>query len=360
MISKINVYSIDNAINSDIDSKNAFIIANEMKKNDGKVGRYYTIFSSFDIFLKNRFNYKHCHELLIDHKNSNPNMSGRLVFDFDIKIDRIPEDFKNQIENTIYDVIELYMQNVDTDRLKFIWSSSSNTKKYSKHLTVKNMYFDDWIGMSKIFYKLFCLLWDNKFIWISSDKLVDFQIVRKHASLRMVGSSKIGGSVLIMDNPEHTLVESLIRIYQNKHLMKEQLVTKDNIIETVFDNILKPVIKNESFKNFISNSTIEYPNYDVNVYDAAFELCRGIFPNIFKKGKINGFKINLLRHKPAKCILSGNLHEGENAFLTIRKDENMYIIYFGCYRYCNPFKKTIRLGSLTIDNLIAFPDPNIK
>ena len=185
-----NFFTINDAINSENIGSNVFIIANETTKKDGSIGRVFSVFTNYTLFLKNREKYKHCHELFIDHKNNKPNIAGRLVFDFDIKYHKnlvIPSCFKKQIKDTIIKVINKFYENVDINILEFIWSSCANTKKLSKHLTVKNIYFENWIPMSKIFYQLFCLTWDKCYDWIRSDKLIDLQIVKKNASLRMIG-----------------------------------------------------------------------------------------------------------------------------------------------------------------------------
>jgi len=354
-------FTISEAINSNIESNTVFIIANERSKEDGSVGRYYTVFPSFKSFLRVRDSYVHCHELFIDHVNNNTNISGRLVFDFDIKSEYIPSDFKNQIENTIFEVIDMYMKNVDETKLVFVWSTSKNSKKFSKHLTVKNMYFDNWIVMSKIFYELFCNIWDSKYIWLESKDLIDFQIIKKNASLRMTGSSKIGGNVLKLDDPNHILEDSLIRIYLRKQRNSEQIITKENITDTVFDNILEPLEKNNILRKYNSNDfpKIETQIYTINIYKRAFKLYNKINPNVFKMGKINGNIMTLLRTTPSQCTLSGKKHENENAYLRIISDRDMYNVNFGCYRNCGE-KKTVRIGSLSIDNLIIFIDPNFQ
>lgn len=346
---RIVFFSLEDAIQSEIGTKTGFIIANERKKKNGEIGRYYTVFSKFSKFLRYRDEYKHCHELFVDHKDANQNISGRLVFDFDIKMEKIPFDFKNQIEDVVCDVIEMYMKDVDINRLKFIWSSSNNPNKFSKHLTVKNMYFDNWIWISKTFYNLFCKIWDEKHIWISSNNLIDLQIVRKKASLRMVGSSKIGGNVLTFDDHTHTLEESLIRIYQKKDKLNEQLITKDNFNESMFEDIFEPITKfklNITSCNNSNYTKMEDPEYNLNVYDIAYKLSTMVFNDIFKKGKVNGYYLNLLRNKPAKCKLSEQVHESENGYLYIKKDDLVYTIFFGCFRRCNPTRKFICLGTI--------------
>lgn len=366
-VSDIKYFTIEDILKAPVNTKTAFIIANERITSKGHVGRYYTIFPAFQEFLNNRNKYKHCHELLVDHKHNKPDLSGRLVFDFDIKTsclqndNIIPTKFKDQIEDIVVAVVEKYFVDVDTDKFEFIWSTSQNPKKFSKHLTVKNLCFDNWIYMSKTFYKLFCILWDEKYLWIKSCKLIDFQIVRNRASLRMVGSSKINGFPLIFDNEKHTLSDSLIRVYSEKDRKKEQIVTRKNIISYVFDCVIyentDDISAEQSFKIGCYPKKIERPVYDKIVYEKAYHIYNVIHPNVFKMGKINGRTVTLIRKKPYKCLMSGRLHESENAFIRIHQDNGLYVIEFGCFRYCYR-KKTICIGSISIDNLIVMIHPN--
>jgi hypothetical protein len=355
-------YSISKAINSDINSNTVFVIANERLKNDGTIGRYFTVFPSFKSFLAIRDAYPHCHELLIDHKNNQSDISGRLVFDFDIKSEYIPSDFKNQVENTIIEVVKTYMIGVNIDKFIYVWSTSKNPKKFSKHLTVKNMYFDNWILLSKIFYKLFCNIWDSKYIWLESKQLIDFQIIKKNGSLRMVGSRKIDGNILNLDNKEHTLEDSLIRIYLKKQQKIEQLITKDNFIESDAIEVTSDIFgASERETAEIVKYSIIAPSYAMDIYQNAFKLYNRIDPGIFEMGKINGTIMSILRIKKRsnKCILSGKKHDSENAYLNIIEQFGMYNVHFGCYRKCGT-RKTIRIGSLIKDTLMIIIDPRFN
>ncbi|XWV24750.1 hypothetical protein QJ856_gp1033 [Tupanvirus deep ocean] len=366
-------FTIDDAINSPIKSKTAFVIANERITQSGHIGRYYTVFPSFKEFLKNREKFKHCHEILVDHINNKPNLAGRLVFDFDIKNVNskddnpnsgifIPKNFKEQIENNIIEVIERYFNSVDTNKFEFIWSTSQNPKKFSKHLTVKNLYFDNWMTMSKTFYKLFCIVWDETHSWMKSSKLIDFQIVRNRGSLRMVGSTKIDGYPLVFDNEKHKLTDSLIRIYFKTQKEQEQLVTENNINKSVFDNVLycetDEISEQQHTINF-EPKKIEKPAYDKIIFEKAFNIYNGISPGVFKMGKINGKVLSLIRKKPNKCLMSGKIHDQENAFLIINKGDSEYSVRFGCFRYCHR-KKTVYIGSITLDNHITMINPNFE
>lgn len=356
-------FTMDAAIKAPIISKTAFIIANERMNKDRGIGRYYTVFPKFRDFLHNRHHFPNCHEIMIDHENAKTNIAGRLVFDFDIKDTAISPNFKSHIEDTIYTVVDLYFHDIDESRFEFVWSTSENPNKFSKHLTVKHLYFDNWLKLSDIFYKLFCLEWDRKYDWIHSDNLIDAQIVRQRASLRMVGSSKIGGYPLTLDDESHTLTDSLIRIYLKSERDAEQLVTLDNLNTYVIENVLNMKSEDGEFFMNTSSTDAEYnshfyigsdvisktsePSYSDKVYLKAFELINIICPGIFKIGKIQGKMLSLMRTKAAKCILSSRTHEHENAYLIINEDidnkKRYYIVCFGCYRKCHA-KKMVIIG----------------
>src|ERR1700747_3153385 len=163
-------YNYDDLTTCEIDSKEPYMITNDRMKVDGTIGRSFKIFKSFDEFLENRDKYKHCHELMLNHKvNEDEMMSGRLVFDFDIKekYDKnnednfVPNSFKMDVEEIIMITISRYYKDVDIEIIKFVWTTSPNPEKFSKHLTIKNFYFKNWIEMTKIFYKLFSIVWNE-------------------------------------------------------------------------------------------------------------------------------------------------------------------------------------------------------
>ena len=360
------VYNIDDAINFETDRETIFIIANEKEKKDNTTGRYYTVFVNFPTFIKHRNKFDHCHELLIDHVNSKPNKAGRLVFDFDIKYNdvdkkQIPEKFKKKIEATVYIVIDKYYKNIDTNLLIFVWSSCENKNKFSKHLTVKNLCFNNWIEMSKTFYQLFCLIWDEnpENSWILSNHLIDFQIVRKNASLRMVGSRKIGGNYLIFDDDNHSLEDSLIRLYRPKDIIAEQIITskniKNNVEKILCQNIVEIMpIYHKKHINIKKDNTFKKTTYDDTIYNLAYEICNELCPYVYKIGKIDGNLLMLRRIKKYKCILSNKLHEHENSYLIIKKIRDSINVYYGCYRKCSEIQN-IHIGSINeIDKKITF------
>lgn len=369
-------FNLNDAINCKMDSDEPFIIANERLTRDGNTGRSFKVFNSFDEFMNERDNYPHCHELLVDHVNIKPERThGRLVFDFDIDhkfddVNFVPPNFKEQIEEIIIKTIDDFYQDVDISRLKFVWSSSVNPKKCSKHLTVKNFLFYNWLVMCRRFYKLFQLKWrESGYSWISGNKLIDAQVVRNHGSLRMVGSSKIKGFVLNLDNPKKfNLEDSLIRVYRNNLLEKEQMITVMNEREGL-DLIIKEndpkykVSEMQVYQLFDGPDMDNYPveEFETNIYKLAFKIFNLIQPRIFKMGKCNKNIISLLRQKPGICPLSGKSHDKENSFLIVNNFNDIVYVSYGCHRHCGS-KRSIMVGyiiwllgkyTFTIDTIFA-------
>lgn len=324
-------YTIDEAINCEMNYPEPFIVANERMNKDGRIARSYATFSSFSSFLRNRDKYPNCHELLVRHKNFGviEKEPGRLVFDFDIKNKYIlPKNFKRDVQDVIEAVCIKYYK-IDADKLEFVWSYCPNKTKTSKHLTVKNIYFENWLLECPVFYNLFSKRWDSEYDWIESSKLIDLQIVKKRTSLRMVGSRKIGGHRLKYDDDDHILQDSLIRIYDSPSppefiKLRRKYLSKLKPIE-------KMVIRNVSSRESIN------AEYSKAVNEKAFEICNKKFPGVFALGKISGNIITLMRIKSSKCYLSGNFHESENAYLVIKQNliNDSYSISFGCYRKCS-------------------------
>ncbi len=373
LIMSINVtehYSLSNAINADINAEYPFIIAHERKKKSGLIGRCYILFESFEQFIKNRDKYPHAHEILCMHKNisSNPKCTnengyshGRLVFDFDIEskyngLEYVPDDFHQNVESMIILIIEKYYLDIDILKLKFVWSSCINPKKFSSHLTVKNFCFENWITMMKKFYEIMSIEWNHTYNWISADKLFDHQIIRNNATLRMVNSCKIGGNMLTLNNPKDKFNDSLIRIYIPKKYSKEQIIKHsdhnwDVICKVICDNVVIPTKQIFFDKHILRNTLSVDPVYNSEIYDLAFELIQKIKPNVFKKGRVRGKYLSLLRIKPAECILSNKVHEKENGFLYIKEHYDLeYIVEFGCFRKCsnilNESKYTCSIGKI--------------
>lgn len=365
-------YTLQEAIDYQTTNKHPFIIANE-RKTKNKCGRFFTVLPSFHYFTKNKTTYPHAHEILVDHCNCSADTSGRLVFDFDIKQadinnqvllvdfvedwkELVPVDFNQQIEQTVRKTLDTFYTNIDSHKCVFIWSYCENDHKISKHLTVKHCYFVHWIEMARTFYRCFCKLWDETYKWIKSSQLIDMQIVRKRASLRMVGCSKINGNPLLLENTTYHWTDTLIRIYQTSEKKIEQHIDKHNVKqEAFFDGIPTPVKHTVKPIKPIAVHVVA-GNYPITVYQHVFNQYKIIDPDTFSMGKCEGKYLSLLRIKPGICLLSHKTHENDNAFLVINTKNQCYQVYFGCYRFCGK-QKIDYLFTLTGNHFVCMMNP---
>ncbi|MEM3063064.1 MAG: hypothetical protein QW303_05950, partial [Nitrososphaerota archaeon] len=157
---------------------------------------------------------------------------------------------------------------------------------------------------------------------------------------------------LVFDDQSSSLTDSLIRIYLKKQRPPEQLVTKDNINNAVYESVLyEPLVEaRQQYAVGINPTKVERPIYDGEVYNKAYYLYNCINPNVFRLGKIKSNFVTLLRIKPHKCLMSGKYHEKENAFLVLEKKDDSYLVRFGCYRFCSN-SRTIYIGSIDVQSL---------
>ncbi len=322
-------YSIKDVVNSEIETdKRPFIIANDYKKKDGDIGRTYSIFKSFNHFIEKRKDYPHCHEIMLDHYSVKPFTHGRLVFDLDITTkynnqDYVPHKFMSDFEKLIKFVIKKHFIDVNISIIEFIWTISNSPDKYSKHLTVKNFCFDDWLKMSALFYKFMEMYWDFDFALF--DDVVDKQVVRKHGSLRMQGSSKMNKNyVLEFEDDCYDFEDTLIRIYDKEQRKKEQIITYENVIN-------EPIILFESLKKTVydNNRTNLYKfvktKYKFEVYENIMEILEKKYPKKYSKINTTGNVIHLKREKKDKE------HNKDEAFIIFNDCETFYELYLGCF-----------------------------
>lgn len=322
-------YSISEIINCDIQTnERPFIIANDYKKKDNTVGRSYIIFKSFNDFLNKRTDYPHCHEILLDHYSVKPFTHGRLVFDLDIKTkynykDYVPHKFTNNFEKLIKDVIKKHFIDVNISIIEFVWTTSNNPNKYSKHLTVKNFCFDNWLEMSLLFYKFMEMYWDFDFALF--EDIVDKQVIRKNASLRIQGSSKLDNNyVLEFDDDCYELEDNLIRIYNKEQRKKEQIISRDNVVNEPI--ILFEIQKKTIYDNKKTN-LYKYNNYKykLKIYEDILEILEKKYPNKYKKYSTQGNVIYLKRERKDKE------HNKDDAFIIFNDCDTFYELYLGCF-----------------------------
>ena len=307
-------YSLSKAL--EFATKNSYIVS--WFKNDFKLSCCFIVFDDFDQFLTRRTNYKSLHELIIYPTKNTLNtcftdrIDGRLVFDFDFDL-QIPNNNMFDVSKWMADIefiinkvsFELY-KNIDSSEFVFVWSTSNNPAKISKHLTVNGLYYEDWIPMAKQFYCYFINKWQKYYNYCDAENFLDRQIVRKNGSLRFVGSTKPDGNfLLVLDNIMHTFEMSLIRPKISWDKTSEQSISYDQLV--IPCHLSDNIISNAPLINYNdSTKSIKYENND--------DVLNGF---VYKNKKILGNEIiyHYRRVHPSFCIICNRTHWSDNAFI---------------------------------------------
>ena len=356
IVSAVGYYRLYKAIAATVSSN--YLIAYQISN-----GHKFLLFKSFEDFLKvHKFGKEPYHEIMIYPDTSKSidsqcnRKDGRLCFDFDLVIanndDFNVDVWKSDIEWTIKHVCNLIYKNIDIEKLIFVWSKSpdqqknDNSKKISRHLTMKNLFLEDWIVMGRQFYKSFSHEWNKKFLYIEAEKFLDHQIIKKNGCLRFVGSPKSTyNHHLSLENNEHVFVDSLIRppIVD----FNEQHVTYNNLIvepKTDFLNVQIVNINLENVNNLRSIKNIKTYNaksFDVNNILDAFE--------IYDEYENNGeYIIKYQRKKPSDCIICKRYHQKDNAFVKIVDG----IVTYYCWRNLSQIIQSRRSSFFIFDNVL--------
>lgn len=115
--------------------------------------------------------------------------------------------------------------------------------------------------------------------------------------------------------------------------------------------ILKYADIDDELRKSLYNSIFDICNDDndeIDIFDKAYDIVNDKYPGIFKKGKINGDYMTLLRIKSDKCPLSNKIHDNDNSYLYIKETSISYQINFGCNRGCTIGRncKTKKIGTI--------------
>lgn len=332
--------------------------------------REYFAFDSFEQFLEHRDLFPHAHEVIFGRFSDM--QQGRLIFDFDfdkpwagVKPNFVPEDFEEEMEKLIGDVFNKFYTNVDVEKLEFVWIVSETFDKWSKHLVVKNAFFaENWKLQIQCFYQLLLgLCHEEKRFRIETEKLIDYQVARNNATMRIVGSTKYEkDKVLEIESGLYNIYDAMVQLYRREDIKKEQHIYLDQRNNKPLDDMIfgdvQTVMHNKFYRKVCELARIDLTRPDSNfssldlddedvkasfkALENYFECCfKEPFNKAFKVRNVVGSLIDLDRCRQSKCLLSQRVHESENAFLTVKENGE---IYFHCRRGCE-FKgrKAIRI-----------------
>lgn len=329
-------YRLEDVINANVSYHDPYITQYTIPANNMSGTGYcvrYRLFKSFETFLQKRSDFDTQHEILACHCSAGHRTDGRLVFDLDFT-GRTTIDFGtwHRIEEVIVETVDYLYNVIRSDTLEFVWSTSDNPNKISKHLTVKNLVFDNWIEMSKQFYARFITRWNALYPDLPAFEFVDTQIARSNASLRMIGNYKPNKqSLLKLDNDNYTFVDSLIRP-PKCYLEYEQKVKVHNLRYPLLINPKSFWVKPKlSDKKVIRAKTLQADkcpsdlmgkiNQIITKHANLLEFAQGIKLQIMEDGTPT---LQLRRGCISVCPQCKRPHEGDNAYIKIKETTFTY------------------------------------
>lgn len=325
-----------------------FVVASEIERDDG-IGRVYLAFDDVGHYFQLQSEYPHCHEIMYHVDENDGEDSGRLIFDFDAKDRRdVPEDFHDIIEYMIVSIFEYHYIGIDTSKFVFVWQETKYPTKFSEHLIVKNAFFADfWSQQMKLFYLL-----AKKYIEEHHPNilpLMDMNIARNNATFRMIGCSKIGGIPITNMNEEHSIMDSIVGIYDIGTRMEEQHIFFCDIdVQQIKDYVEGS--GDHEFEKGIQKIIFVEPKANAALAEGAVEEAMAAFElwdqNQYEIRSTRNNGILLSRVRAGCCPISGNHHESENGHIWLCPDGR---VLFFCFRKCSrdDGKKFICIGNYT-------------
>lgn len=321
----------------------AVIIAQECDQEyirDGVIAkrtREYLVFKSMAAYYELINKYPHCHEVI--HRDTDGLVTGRIIFDFDFKTSKIKDDFMFSIEQTVIDTFNTFYVDVPVSQIEFVWQRTEHQSgKYSRHLTIKGLDLSkDWVIQLRIFYDLFEMVARNsgRFEYITEEDLIDKQVARENATMRMPLNSKLGGKPLIFLDNKYNFFDGLVTQHIYDDIVGDYAINEDNYnMEAIKD--IKYLYK----KYFVVE---EKPSINPIVCSmpSITSRLRSImlmpkFKNIFEVNKITDNRIDLIRKNSSICPISGRRHDNDNAFLIWDIKERKFMFF--CRRGCRTEK----------------------
>lgn len=334
-----------------------FILQWEIPQPRDGVERRYIVFDGVSEYLKflSQNRYSTCHEVFLSSTfQINDEIFAHPCFDFDMKIDitsnisvnPLPSNWVQMLQNDIQDILcQLYPSKKEkiceiltSLPSNWIWMTSPNSKKISKHLTIRKIAFSTWRSQMKL------LVSELKKLDRPYMQGIDDAIYRKLGSLRLPLNSKRhefgppdanGISQVIkyshplqFDDINHTFVDGLVLVHnENMHTLE------DGLILTMAD--LDEKYKSSEYYIAPQISGIDYDQISDEICNddelySAFQIYNKAYKTGLKLGSIKGNYLTLIREFPGKCPISGKIHDHENAYV-YQSDGK---IYFGCHRGC--------------------------
>ena len=209
---------------------------------------------------------------------------------------------------------------------------------------------------------------------IPTTELIDAQVARNNATMRMVGSTKFNKDKVLTIDGDYTMYDAMIQLFRAEDVCAEQHIYVDQRMNKPLDDMFfddkqkQRLLVNEHWRKACklaridltepdnSGSSLVLDREDVQAAFNAFHkfyeaLYRLPFDNSFRVKSVVGSLINLQRQCPSKCLLSGRVHDHENAYLRVTETGD---IYFHCRRGCKRgLREALCIFASTTKNLKA-------
>lgn len=325
--------------------------------------RKYVVFDGIEEYLRyfRQGRYTTCHEVIIN-SNYDPKaeVAGHPAFDLDIKLEAgisIPDTWQQDFQCDLLSVLQIQYPeadfNIQVPDSEWVWISSDNPTKISKHLVLRSVVFSMWKTQMKILIDTLSNMPSKK----SSPHIiscVDAAITRNLGSLRLPLNSKkpveIDGHTysypLHFDNPQHTFLDGIILLHDDTGYISRSSVylTPSELHE---EYTRKYAIHVE--KRIAPTEQLDEESED-ELVQCFYRLNKRIDTGLQVSGVSGGF-LQLRRSHPGLCPISRRVHESDGSYMF----KKGYNIMYGCHRGC-----TTKIGNMEYKYLNVTPLPGNK
>lgn len=321
--------------------------------------RKYVVFDGIAEYLRyfKQGRYTTCHEVILN-SNYDPKseVAGHPAFDLDIKLDKniqIPDKWQQDLQDDLLYVLKIQYPDADFNLQipdsEWVWISSDNPTKISKHLILRSIVFSMWKSQMKILIDTLRNMQQKK----SSQHIIDCidsSITRNLGSLRLPLNSKkpveIDGHTysypLHFDNPKHTFLDGIILLHDDTGYISRSstYLTPSDLHEEYTQKYSIHVEKRISSIEQLDDESED------ELVQCFYKLNKRIDTGLQVSGSSGGF-LQLRRYQPGLCPISRRIHESDGAYMF----KKGYNIMYGCHRGCRTKIGTIEYKYLNITPL---------
>lgn len=324
----------------------------------------YVVFDGVEEYVRflAKGRYSTCHEVFLSNTYIvDDDIQGHPAFDIDRDFDKLigtdtyvpvnwPTDWKESLQADIvtilcmqYPIVAKGIEDVFIHESPmvspWVWMTSNNIKKISKHLVVRSIAFSMWrVQMTLLVDELVALSKESTLLKSHPDVInsIDGAIMRKLGSLRLPLNSKrptLEGNApkLLFDDSAHNFLDGIVMIHDaNIHTLRGgMMLTLSNLAPSYRDKILTPIPSVLTRKDHVDDVVREDTLVEKFLWlDSRYHT--GLAP-----GQVNDGYLSLVRESPGKCPVSGRIHDSDNAYMFQRDGK----IFYGCHRRC-----TVNMG----------------